>query len=121
MPEDKVNIMKYWPLLVGVLMVAGTWASIKSHMSNDTIHLNPGENTLTDAELKNFSKFATQVEQKLPEIEERTNNNREKLIILDKSFGEFTVKFDFLYEEHESLEGKVSRNYVELRKEISNE
>lgn len=108
MPEEKnINLMKYWPLMVGILMIAGTWASIKSHMSNDDIHL-------TEEQRNNLVEFRTIVNDKIPNIKE----NHEDIEQLKTDFAVFDTKFDFLYNEVEGLESKSSRNYVELRNKI---
>ena len=120
MPDEKnINFMKYWPLAVGIFVVVGTWAGFQAHMGNDAIHINKGENVLTDAELQDLLKFSTQVEQKLPEIETQTNKNTQNIINLDKDFAVFENSFKTLFQEHEGLESKVSRNYVELRDKIN--
>lgn len=97
--------MRFWPLVVAIVMLAGTWAGMKSHMSDDSIHIDEGEMTLTIDEYKNLLKFATSVNDIMPTIKANTD----KIIILEKESAVHESEYKSLHQEHEDLEDKVSR------------
>jgi hypothetical protein len=105
--EKNINILKYWPVVVAVIMVVGTWARIQVHISDESIHL-------TEHQRNNITTFTAITTEKLPNIEK----NHEDIELLKTKFAVFESEFKYLYEEHEGLESKVSRNYVELRNKL---
>ena len=113
--QSKENIMKYWPLVVGILMLTGTWASIQSHMSNDAIHINENEVVLTNEEYKSLLKFATIVQDKYPTIE----INKDRIIKLEKYQAVHETEYKNLFAEHEGLETKSSREDSRLNEKIN--
>jgi hypothetical protein len=111
MPEPKQNIKlnagHYIAIGTIVLGILSTWFGITSHIKDDDIHL-------TEQQRSALIKFTAITEEKLPTIK----TNEDRIIVLEKEFAVFTTNFENLYLEHESLEGKVSRNYVEIRNKI---
>lgn len=108
-PRQKLQLtIGHW-ITIGVFLVGiiTTWAGITTHISDENIHL-------TEEQRNALIKFTTLVDTKLPIIE----TNEQRMIDLEKEFFGFKIMFDNLYEEHEGLENKVSRNYVELNNKI---
>jgi len=96
-------------ITIGVFLVTGitAWAKIQMHISDETIHL-------TEEQRRNLTEFTTIVDDKLPLI----NSNQHRIIDIEKDFAVFKTNYINLHDEHENLENKVSRNYIELRNKI---
>ena len=111
MPEDKQKLqlsVGHWITIGGFAIgILSTWFGITAHIKDDSIHL-------TEQQRRNLTEFTTIVDDKLPTIKE----NRTRIIIIEKDFAVFNTNFLNLYNEVEGLEGKVSRNYVELRNKL---
>lgn len=111
MPEPKQKLqlsVGHWITIGGFAIgILSTWFGITAHIKDDDIHL-------TELQRNNLIQFTTIVEEELPTIK----TNEKRIIDIEKAFYGFSIRFDILYDEHESLEGKVSRNYVELINKI---
>ena len=106
------NVITIVIVLVGIITA---WAQMNEHLKDDSLHINDGEVVLTQEEFKNLLNFAAIVDKEIKGIGE----NRKALIEIEKEDAVHFREFQFLYEEHESLEGKVSRIYKELKDEIN--
>lgn len=92
-------------VIIGAMV--STYLTMENHLSDDTIHVKDTEIKLTLEEYTTLIKWID----KFPIIDE----NQIRIIEIEKNEAVHKVEYDILYQEHESLEGKVSRNYVELR------
>lgn len=102
---------------IGVFLFSAVmaWAKIQVHISDDSIHLNDGEITLTVDEYKGFLNFATTITNKAPLID----FNHEKIIEMEKNYAVHETEYNILLQEHDDLESKVSRIHKELNDEIT--
>lgn len=116
MPEEKKTILSQFTIsnVIAVTVIIGGFASayltMKSHINDNTIHVTPNEKVLTTQEYNRLIQWADE----FPTIQ----NNENRLIEIEKDFAVFENSFNTLYSEHEGLESKVSRNYVELLSKI---
>jgi len=96
-------------ITIGVFLIGiiSAWAKIQVHISDESIHL-------TEQQRVNITTFTAITTEKLPNIKE----NHEDIELLKTDFAVFKTEFNFLYEEVDGLESKVSRNYVELRDKL---
>jgi hypothetical protein len=109
MADNKLNMSTGNWITIGVFLfgIISAWAKIQVHISDDSIHLTEEQRTA-------LVRFTAIVDEKLPDIK----NNSDNIIIIQREFAVFKSKFNFLYDEHEGLESKVSRNYIELLNKI---
>lgn len=109
MPKIELTTGNWITIAVFMVGIISAWAKIQLHISDESIHL-------TEDQRSNLVRFRAIFDEKIPVIKK----NEQNIIGIEKDFAVFKSEFSFLYEEHESLEGKVSRNYVELNNKIDN-
>ena len=116
------NIVKYWPIVVGLFTLAGVFFGMRSHVGNSTIHikdgdrtLTKGERTLTEDQFNDLMRFSAIMNEKSPNIE----GNTARIIVIEKNQAINEVEYRILYSELEGLESKVSREVDKLNDKIN--
>ncbi len=103
-------------ITIGIVVVGAitAWAKIQVHLQDDALHVNEGEVVLTKEEYNNLLRMATIVQSESPIIKENENRITE----LEKGDAVHFSEYQTLFQEHDDLEGKVSRIYKELKDDI---
>ena len=120
MAEDKKGFMSQITpgnlITIGIVVVGAitAWAKIQVHLQDDALHVNEGEVVLTKEEYNNLLRMATIVQSESPIIKENENRITE----LEKGDAVHFSEYQTLFQEHDDLEGKVSRIYKELKDDI---
>ena len=90
--------------------------NLENHLLDYDIHVNDKTHKiLTIEEYKNLLQFSTTVKYEFPTIEK----NEERIINLEKADAVHQSEYENIYNEHEGLEGKLSREVNNLNDKIN--